>query len=215
MLGKTNFHLIEMSQGLKIRNCSIHQSASIHWKDVSHRQLKAPIVRHHFLTLFWKQQGKLLPWGFQLFFSFSANVDTLWKENERGKEKNNMVPKNTKTSIQPALCGGHLWGYRGVRVLLPKHWLSLQKHRNKITDRRSWKSSGELAPDLTGSCAVVRFSSVERALLHMQCSGLHALSHCVRQSRTGCRGHAHRLPGSSGKKRKKDYQKVKLNFKKK
>lgn len=133
---------------------------------------------------------------------------------KEGKRKT-WLQSTQKTSIQPALCGGHLWGYRGVRVLLPKHWLSLQKHRKKITDRRSWKSSGELAPDLIGSCAVVLFSSVERALLHMQCSGLHALSHCVRQSRTGCRGHAHRLPGSSGKKKKERLAKSKTKLKKK
>lgn len=165
---------------------------------------KSSYCKTSFLNIILEAARRTSSLRFSAIFSFSANLDTLWKENEKGKEKNNMAPKNTKTSIQPALCGGHLWGYRGVRVLLPKHWLSLQKHRNKITDRRSWKSSGELAPDLTGSCAVVLFSSVERALLHMQCSGLHALSHCVRQSHTGCRGHAHRLPGSSGKNRKKD-----------
>lgn len=148
---------------------------------------------------------------FQLFCKPGHDIKRKWK---REREKYGLQ-RTQKTSIQPALCGGHLWGYRGVRVLLPKHWLSLQKHRKKITDRRSWKSSGELAPDLTGSCAVVLFSSVERALLHMQCSGLHALSHCVRQSRTGCRGHAHRLPGSSGKKKKERLAKSKTKLKKK
>lgn len=63
--------------------------------------------------------------------------------------------------------------------------------------------SRELNPDLTGSDGAALSSSGEHALLHMQCSGPPALSHYVRQSHTGCRGHAHRLPDSSKKKKKK------------
>lgn len=63
--------------------------------------------------------------------------------------------------------------------------------------------SRELNPDLTGSDGAALSSSGEHALLHMQCSGPPALSHYVRQSHTGCRGHAHRLPDSSKKKKRR------------
>lgn len=85
------------------------------------------------------------------------------------------------------------------KAFAAQYWLLSQTANNHANTGNSLKVLKELRdtnPDLTGSCGVVLFSSGERALLHMQCSGLPALSHCVRQSHTGCTGHAHQLPGS-------------------
>lgn len=49
---------------------------------------------------------------------------------------------------------------------------------------------------LAGFCGAVRSSSAACVLSHMLCSGPPSLTHYVRQSHTGCRGHAHQPPSS-------------------
>lgn len=64
------------------------------------------------------------------FQSYSVNLETPWKEDEKGKREKQHGSIEHKNLYSICSVWRTSLRLQGVRVLLPKYWLSLQNHRN-------------------------------------------------------------------------------------